>query len=207
MFDVGCWTFRSPNTERPTRKCLRRFMGPMRANGGVGASHEPENRLVDFQTLAIFRFMFTEQFKKEQGASHEPPPRDEHRTPNIEHRTSKGACASSLAFGVRRSVFGVRCSFSWALSRSKRNRWLSMNPVGTRSTASQYSPRAKRLLQTVRSKSQSPRISRITVLGRRTRPGEVTDAVERVPARASVRFLPPVFPLCVRPAFALISGS
>ena len=35
---------------------------------------------------------------------------DEHRTPNVEHRTSKGACASSLAFGVRRSVLDVRCS-------------------------------------------------------------------------------------------------
>ncbi len=45
-------------------------------------------------------------------ASHKPDP-DEHRTSNVEHRTSKGACASSLAFGVRRSVFGVRCSFSF----------------------------------------------------------------------------------------------
>jgi hypothetical protein len=38
----------------------------------VAASHEPEVRFVDFQALAIFRFMGTEQFKKEHGASHEP---------------------------------------------------------------------------------------------------------------------------------------
>ena len=41
-------------------------------------------------------------------------PPDEHRTPNIEHRTSKGACASRWVFGVRCWMFGVRPpSGSW----------------------------------------------------------------------------------------------
>jgi hypothetical protein len=47
----------------------------------------------------------------------------EHRTPNIEHRTSKGACASSLAFGVRRSMLDVRCSVhrlrAWAQGQGR----------------------------------------------------------------------------------------
>jgi len=58
------------------------------------------------------RFMALLGVPEQVEPSPEPDP-DEHRTSNVEHRTSKGACASSLAFGVGCSVLGVRCSFSF----------------------------------------------------------------------------------------------
>jgi hypothetical protein len=46
-------------------------MVTMRSHKAVRASHEPGNPPVDFQALAIFRFMGSVQFKKEQAALHE----------------------------------------------------------------------------------------------------------------------------------------
>ena len=52
----------------------------------------------------------------------------ERPTSNTEHRRELARALWHSAFGVRCSVFGVRSpSGSWALSSSKRNRWLPMN--------------------------------------------------------------------------------
>ena len=78
-----CLSMNRTNVEPPTSNVERRtnctvqssmfgFMAPMRAPMWMKASHEPENRVLDFQILANFRFMAPEQFKKEQVASHEP---------------------------------------------------------------------------------------------------------------------------------------
>jgi hypothetical protein len=53
------------------------------------------------------RFLGPMRVAEQVRALHEPPP-DEHRTPNIQHRTSKGACASRWVFGVRCWMFDVR---------------------------------------------------------------------------------------------------
>jgi hypothetical protein len=38
----------------------------------MSSLHEPKNAWLDFQGLTHSRFMFAEQFKKEQAALHEP---------------------------------------------------------------------------------------------------------------------------------------
>ena len=59
---------------------FRRLLRSSRGGGGSvwwgEAFHEPENRPIDSQSLAVFRFMAREQFQKEQETTDKPARED-----------------------------------------------------------------------------------------------------------------------------------
>jgi hypothetical protein len=85
--------------------------------GGDGhPSHEPQNRSLDFQRLAILRFMATEQVKKEQDTLHEPS----EVPPGFGVRQPSGAFATACRGGrYAQEPGGVRWESGRGLPHSK----------------------------------------------------------------------------------------
>src|SRR5260221_2294097 len=111
----------------------------------VEASHEPENGLVDFQRLAQLRFMAHEQVRKEQGTFHEPGRDGFHSVPDVSdnHGDAVERVPTRFMAPMRVQSLEVEASHepengslisndlrslgSWPVSRSVRNKGLSMN--------------------------------------------------------------------------------